>query len=221
MEEGPARVLRYRTPAGNGRAEFEVKRSRFIGTVGPVAGAAEAQAFVAAVRAEMPDASHHAWAYRLEPGPQGAIGSSDDGEPGGTAGRPMLAMLDGSGLAYVVVVGTRYYGGIKLGSGGLVRAYGLAARQALAAAPIEERIWHRQASVAVDYAVYGALRHALPPLGVRIQAERFAERVSLDLAVPYDMAERVAELLRDLTTGQVVLQACWLDQAGLYAPPAR
>ncbi len=217
MDEDAPRVLCYRTPAGTGRAEFEEKRSRFIGSVGPAADAAEAQTFVAAVRAEMPDASHHAWVYRLEPGPQGAIGSSDDGEPGGTAGGPMLAVLDGSALAHIVVVGTRYYGGIKLGTGGLVRAYGRAARLALAETPIEERVWHRLASIGFDYAAYGAVRHALPSLGVRVEAERFAERVGLDLAVPYDAIERTGQVLRDLTSGEIALQDCWQAAAGRWA----
>jgi len=211
--------MRYRTPAGPGRAEFEVKRSLFIGSAGAASDAKAAQDFVDAVRAEFSDATHHAWACRLEPGPQGTIASSDDGEPGGTAGRPMLAVLEGNELAYAVVVGTRYYGGIKLGAGGLVRAYSQAARLALAQTPVEERIWHRLAEIDVDYGVYGALRRALPPVGVRIEADRFAERVHLTLAVPYDLVERVEGLLRDLTGGQVALQACWLGEEGLWASP--
>ena len=211
--------LRHHVPVGTSRAEFEEKRSVFIGTMGPAQDVAAVQAFVAALRAEYPDATHHAWAYRLEAGPQGTIGSSDDGEPGGTAGRPMLAVLDGSGLAYVVVVGTRYFGGIKLGTGGLVRAYSAAARQALASLPTEERVWHRLAEVTVDYAAYGSLRHAVPQLGVQIRAERFADLVTLELAIPYDAIERCAGLLRDLTSGRLALEKCWIAGPGIWTKP--
>jgi uncharacterized YigZ family protein len=213
-------IKRYRTPTGGGRAEFDEKRSLFIGSAGPAEDVDAAQAFIAGVRSEYPDATHHAWAYRLAPGPQGQVGSSDDGEPGGTAGRPMLAVIEGSGLAHVVVVGTRYFGGIKLGSGGLVRAYATAARSALSATPTEERLWHRRAAITIAYGVYGALRRRLPELGVRVEQERFAEAVSLVLAVPHDQAECTGALLADLTGGEVLLGEHWLEDEGLWAPPA-
>jgi len=126
-------VLSYRIPAGEGQSELVVKNSVFVGTVGHAPTVEGAEAFITTIKTRYPDANHHAWAFVIDGGPQGAFGSSDDGEPGGTAGRPMLAVLQGSGILQVVVVGTRYWGGIKLGTGGLVRAYSVVAREALKA----------------------------------------------------------------------------------------
>jgi len=212
-------VERYQVPNGTATAELVIKNSRFIGTVGRVQDSAAAHAFVAGVAQRYPDASHHAWAYRLSDGPQGEIGSSDDGEPGGTAGRPMLAVLEGAGLVQVAAVGTRYFGGIKLGTGGLVRAYRAAAREALARTPCEERVWHRLAALQVNYDEYGSLRHVLPSLGVQVRAESFAERVALELAVPYAALEQVSALLRDVTRGRLALEECWLPGAGVWMRP--
>jgi putative IMPACT (imprinted ancient) family translation regulator len=117
-------------------------------------------------------------------------------------------------------VGTRYFGGIKLGTGGLVRAYSAAARAALAQAPSEERVWHRLARVTVDYATYSALRHALPVIGAQVRAESFAEQVTLELAVPYDGSEHLAAALRDLTSGRLALEECWSASAGVWLRPA-
>lgn len=204
----PPRAERLRVPAGVARSESVVKNSTFIGTAGRAEDVPVAEAFIARVRAEFPDASHHAWAYRISAGPQSLIGSSDDGEPGGTAGRPMLAVLEGSGLVEVVVVGTRYFGGTKLGTGGLVRAYSGAAREALAALLTEERVLHRLARIHVDYSLYGNLQYLLPKEGVRIEDASFAERVSMALAVPYDRWDAVARLLGELTSGGIDLERC-------------
>ena len=158
------------------------------------------------MRARYPDANHHAWAYRLRgAGTHAEIGSSDDGEPGGTAGRPMLAVLEGSDLEEVVVVGTRYFGGIKLGTGGLVRAYAAAAREALKGLPTEERVLHEVYAFSVDYARYGALRYLFPQHGVRVEEEAFGERVTLRVAIPVAARAAVAEALRELTNGEVTL----------------
>lgn len=122
-------------PAGYGTAEYEEKRSRFIGEIFPVADENEARGQIAAVKKKYPDARHHCWAWVL---PDGAFRWSDDGEPGGTAGAPMADILRGADVYGVLCVVTRYFGGTLLGSGGLVRAYSKAASMALAAAGTEE-----------------------------------------------------------------------------------
>lgn len=216
-----ARAERLRVPAGVARSESVIKNSIFIGTAGRAADVAAAEAFVAGVRAEFPDANHHAWAYRISGGPQGLIGSSDDGEPGGTAGRPMLAVLEGSGIVEVVVVGTRYFGGVKLGTGGLVRAYSGAARDALAALPVEELVLHRLARINVDYGLYGNFQYLLAKHGVAIEDPAFAERVSMTLAVPYDRWDAVAQLLQELTNGDVVLAHCEVGERYDATSPER
>ena len=204
----PSRVERYRVPAGVARSESVIKNSTFIGTVGRAEDVAAAEALIARVRAEFPDASHNAWAYRLTAGPQGLIGSSDDGEPGGTAGRPMLAVLEGSGLLEIVAVGTRYFGGTKLGTGGLVRAYSGVVREALTELPVEERVLHHLARITVDYGLYGNLQDLLPRQGVTMEDLQFAERVSMLLGVPYDRWDAVARLLGELTNGAIALDRC-------------
>ncbi|NLG49373.1 MAG: YigZ family protein [Chloroflexi bacterium] len=211
-------LLRYRIPVGEAEGQLEVKNSVFIGTAGHAADVEAAQAFIQRVREAYPDANHHAWAYRLTPGPQALIGSSDDGEPGGTAGRPMLAILEGSGLVEVVVVGTRYFGGIKLGTGGLVRAYSAAAREALQSLPTQELVLHRLARITIDYSLYGTLQYTLPRYGVRIEDEQFTENVTLVLVVPYDRTEQVAALLREWTNGQIALEEMWFEER--YQPAA-
>ncbi len=121
-------------PRGYGTGEYEEKRSRFIGELFPVADEDEAKAQIAAVRKKYPDARHHCWAWIL---PDGAFRWSDDGEPGGTAGAPMLEILRGADVYGALCVVTRYFGGTLLGSGGLVRAYSKAASLALADAGTE------------------------------------------------------------------------------------
>ena len=121
-------------PSGYGTGEYEEKRSRFIGELWPVSSEEEAKARIAAVKKKYPDARHHCWAWIL---PDGSFRWSDDGEPGGTAGAPMLEILRGADLFGVLCVVTRYFGGTLLGSGGLVRSYSKAASMALADAGTE------------------------------------------------------------------------------------
>jgi uncharacterized YigZ family protein len=202
-------LLRYRVPAGEGQSELVVKNSIFIGTVGHAPTVKAAESFLAAIQARYSDANHHAWAYKIEGGAEGAFASSDDGEPGGTAGRPMLAVLEGSGILEVVVVGTRYWGGTKLGTGGLVRAYSGAAREALKVLPTAERRLYRLATLEIDYALYGNLRYSLPKYGVRMEDETFAERVTIALAVPCEEADGVSTFVRELTNGYIKLEEMW------------
>ncbi|MHB1294320.1 MAG: IMPACT family protein [Anaerolineae bacterium] len=205
-------VSRYRVPAGEAHAELIAKNSTFIGSAGPAPSVEAAHAYVAAVRAAYPDANHHAWAFKVGGGSAAVTGSSDDGEPGGTAGRPMLAILEGSGLRDVVVVGTRYFGGIKLGTGGLVRAYSGAAREALRNLPTCELELYLLARISVDYALYGHLQYLMPRQRAKIVDASFAERVALSLAVPYEHAEEVAAILSELTGGALILQDHWTGE---------
>ena len=197
--------LRFCVPAACAESELVVKNSVFVGSVARARSPEEAAAFVERTRQAFPDANHHAWAYRLTGGPQALIGSSDDGEPGGTAGRPMLAVLQGRDLRQVVAVGTRYFGGIKLGTGGLVRAYGGCIRAALEELPTLEMVYHRLARITIDYSLYGTLAYLLLRHRVTIQEESFTDRATLLLSIPYDQEAPVAELLRELTNGRVLL----------------
>ncbi|MBM3279592.1 MAG: YigZ family protein [Candidatus Handelsmanbacteria bacterium] len=127
-------------PGGESRTELRIGNSRFIGTAGPAATVGEVRALLARLRGEFPDASHHAYAFAVGVGARQTHGMRDDGEPSGTAGRPMLAVVQGSGLGDVVVVATRYFVGSKLGTGGLVRAYSGTAKAVLAFLATSEKV---------------------------------------------------------------------------------
>src|SRR5579871_3558271 len=141
----------YLIPAQTTRVTTAVSNSRFVTTIGLVTTVDEAKAFLSAVRAEMSDANHHVYAYRVGFGNSVIEGMSDDGEPSGTSGPPVLAVLRGSGIGDVIVVVTRYFGGTKLGTGGLVRAYGDAARTGLEALVTERKITKQTLGIEAPY----------------------------------------------------------------------
>ncbi len=209
-----AQDLRYLVPNGTAETEIIVKGSAFVGTVGRAKSVKEARAFVETVRQAHPDANHYAWAYHINGLPQPEIGSSDDGEPGGTAGRPMLAVLEGRNLREVVAVGTRYFGGTQLGMGGLVRAYSRCVRAALEELPVAELVYHQRASISFDYSLYDSLIYLLPQYEVLIEEHSFDEHAHLTLSVPFHQGVTVSDLVRKLTNGETVLTTIW--QGGHY-----
>jgi uncharacterized YigZ family protein len=192
----------YRTIAGPVRYEIErVKGSRFLGEARPIANEQAAAAAIASIREAMPDATHHCFAWRLREG--GLFKSSDDGEPGGSAGRPILAQIAGHELDDVLVVVTRYFGGVKLGVGGLVRAYGLAAAKVLEAAEGITVTPKRPLWIAYDYGDTTPVESALRALELAPVRTEYAEGVRALLEVPDADWERVRATLRDHTSGRV------------------
>ena len=182
-----------------------IKKSRFIADIAPIQSEADAQSFISGVQSERSDANHHCWAWRLDPG-DGGWRVSDDGEPGGTAGRPILARIDGADLCGVVVVVTRYFGGTKLGKGGLIRAYGGAAGAALAAATIRE-VQHTQPFViSFAYADQAAIDRLLHAYAITPSDTVFEAEVTYQLAVPVDVLEVFSTTLQDRTSGRVTLK---------------
>lgn len=183
-----------------GPASFvlEVKHSRFLVNAAPVDAPEEALAFVA--RVGDPDATHNCWAYRIG----NEYRFNDDGEPAGTAGRPILAAIDGQGLDRVVAVVTRWYGGIKLGAGGLVRAYGGSAAECLRVAPRRELVAHAELALAYPFADTGAVHAALAQAGAEKLEERFdADGARLRVRVPADRVDDLKARLRDATRDRV------------------
>jgi uncharacterized YigZ family protein len=170
---------RYPVPATRARAEITVVNSRFIADAAPTPDVPAAKAFIAEARATMPNARHHCFAYLIGYGASVTAGMSDDGEPAGTAGRPMLAVLRGADLGDVTVVVTRYFGGTLLGTGGLVRAYGDAVKAVLELLPRGERVELRDILVQVGYADYAAARRVLEAHSAHIEGEDFAAEVSI------------------------------------------
>lgn len=195
-----------RTLAQGTRHEIpKIRGSRFIASVAPVEGATEALAFVDRLRVEYADATHNCFAWRVGSG-DGESRASDDGEPNGTAGRPILQEIDGRQLIGAVVVVTRYYGGTKLGTGGLVRAYGEAAAAALDAAGIVEIPIVERLRLHHTYDDTGAVLAVLNAEGLEANDAVYGEDVTFELAIPI---ERVSEVRRDLvdaTAGRIVFE---------------
>lgn len=192
----------YVTVAGELRHEIEkVKGSRFIATVAPAESARSAEALVERVRGELADARHHCWARRN--GPTGDdYRFSDDGEPGGSAGRPILQQIEGLALTNVVCVVTRYFGGTKLGVGGLVRAYGGAAREGLGRATVQRVEITETIALDYPYACSGAVEVLLGSLGLTPVTADYGAEVRLLLQVPVGRADEFERRFRDATAGR-------------------
>ncbi len=193
----------YPIPAQTHRVETAVSNSRFFTTINRVETVAEARAFLAAVRAEMPDANHHVYAYRVGFGNSVIEGMSDDGEPSGTSGPPVLAVLRGSGIGDVIVVVTRYFGGTKLGTGGLVRAYGDAARAGLETLPTERKIEKRVLGIEIPYHYFDRVKRLITQHGGAVDEETFAADVTILASFPVDSVEGFSAALIELTNGTV------------------
>ncbi|MGY0798108.1 IMPACT family protein [Lysobacter sp. A286] len=189
------------TLARSVRHAIEVKNSRFLALATSVASPEDALAFVTEVADAT--ANHNCWAYRIG----GLYRSSDDGEPAGTAGRPILAAIDGQGLDQVIAVVTRWFGGIKLGAGGLVRAYGGCAAECLRTAPRRELIEYIHCQLAFDFADTGAVHAALVAYQVDKLDERFHAGGSvLQLRLPARQLGALTSHLRDATRDRARLQ---------------
>lgn len=195
----------YRTVARAGVHETEINRSRFICALAPAATEQDAQDFVARVRREHPTATHNCFAYVI--GADASVQkASDDGEPGGTAGVPMLQMLTRREMRYVVAVVTRYYGGVKLGAGGLIRAYGGAVGEALDALGTLTRQRFRIATVTVGHQRAGRLENELRATGRTVREVRYAEAVSIEIGLPDAEVGEFRRWLADATAGEAELE---------------
>lgn len=198
---------RYSVPADRHRVTQEIERSRFITTVAPAATLEEARAFIDEVRAEFPDANHNCWAYVVgPPGSTAAIGMSDDGEPHGTAGRPMLTALLHSGVGDIAAVVTRYFGGIKLGKGGLVRAYTGSVQQALETLPTRERVETATLEVVLEYAALTPVQQVLEEHEAEIVAEDYAADVTLTVELPESRLAGFRAAVLDITRGRAAIE---------------
>ncbi|MFD8920603.1 YigZ family protein [Streptomyces sp. NPDC059569] len=195
----------YRTVARAGVHETEINRSRFICALAPVATEEEAQEFIARVRKEHPTATHNCFAYVI--GADASVQkASDDGEPGGTAGAPMLQMLMRREVRYTAAVVTRYYGGVKLGAGGLIRAYGGVVGEALDAVGTLTRQRFRLATVTVDHQRAGRLENDLRATGRVVRGVRYAEAVTIEIGLPDSEVPAFRAWLADTTAGTAELE---------------
>jgi uncharacterized YigZ family protein len=199
-------MIRYPIPAEETRIEIRVANSRFITTLAPVFSVEEAKAFIGRIKAEFADASHNVPAYVVGYGPSVTAHCNDDGEPSGTAGRPTLAVLQGSGLGDAAVVVTRYFGGTKLGTGGLVRAYGDAVRAVLEAAPRAEKVPTHTVMVAVPYHLFEQVKLLVEAHNGRILDETFAADITLTIQFTVETFPTFQDALQELSHGTLTAE---------------
>ena len=189
-----------KVPTGHGESEYVEKRSSFLGVVEPVSSEEEARAVIAAVKKQHRDARHNCWCYLIQ---GGAERYSDDGEPQGTAGIPMLEVFRKAGVSNAVCVVTRYFGGVLLGAGGLLRAYTKAAKDALENAGITEVIPMRELTLRCPYSLLDRIRPEIAAAEAEILATDYAADITLSVRIPEAKADSFSERIFDLTSGTV------------------
>lgn len=195
----------YYTVKHKAESELIIKKSRFIAHVAPVSSVAEAEDFILPIKERHKEAAHNVYAYLL--GDKGLCQkASDDGEPSGTAGKPILELIKNKTLQDVVIVVTRYFGGKLLGAGGLIRAYGQCASQGIQAAVEVEKILHRHMKIVVDYSQLGALQRKIESLELPLEGIDYADMVTINVLVKFLEAEKQKEMFVNMTNGQAVVE---------------
>ncbi|MBU0927283.1 MAG: IMPACT family protein [Spirochaetes bacterium] len=189
------------------RAEIVVVNSRFIASLSPADSVEAARSFIEAARREFRDATHNVPAFIVGGGASVTEYCSDDGEPSGTSGRPLLAALKGSGLGNVVVVVTRYFGGALLGTGGLVKAYSEAGKAVLAITRRARLVETRRVSFSLPYRLFDRVKIAVGESGATIVSEGFAEEITMEVDVEEDGLESFCAKLSDISSGGVAPRA--------------
>ncbi len=188
-----------------GRDEIVEKKSRFIAQVFPVHSQEEAAGLIEGIRKEYWDARHHCYAFVIGSGNE-ISRSSDDGEPSGTAGRPILEVLTGRGIHDALIIVTRYFGGTLLGTGGLVRAYSRAAQAGLAASRIVTKQPGRKVMIRMDYSGIGKLQHVLAGMDVPVLDTQYTEAVEMAVLIPEEQKDRLIREVTEATAGQAEIR---------------
>ncbi|MBH8597792.1 YigZ family protein [Thermoactinomyces sp. CICC 10523] len=190
---------KYRTIGSFGETEIIIQKSRFICRAKRVESEEEAVQFIHDISKQHWDATHNCYAYLVTELQQK---SSDDGEPAGTAGRPILEVIHAKDLLYTAIVVTRYFGGIKLGAGGLIRAYSQGAATAIEAAGIIERIMHQEVLLTFDYSFMGKMEHELHKTGYLLETPQFTDVVTWPVWTPAGEEQQLIAKVTDWTHGQ-------------------
>lgn len=197
-------MITYLVPTGYGTGEYDEKRSRFIGQLWPVESEEDALAKIAAVKKTHHDARHNCFAYIIRNG--GITRYGDDGEPQGTAGQPILSVLSGAGLENVCCTVTRYFGGVLLGTGGLVRAYTAAAKAALEAAGISQMAEWTSVRIRCPYNAFERIKRLLDEQSAVIENTDYAVDVVISALVREDRSETFSAALQELSAGSVTAE---------------
>ncbi|HBO22356.1 IMPACT family protein [Providencia sp.] len=196
----------YLIPAETISVTEEIKKSRFITYLAHTEGIDAAKDYIQSIKAQYPDARHHCWAFVAgRPDDSQQLGFSDDGEPTGTAGKPIMAQLLGSHLGEITCVVVRYFGGIKLGTGGLVRAYGSGVQQALKILPTQTKVPQKIFDLVCDYSLISAVEQLLVQMNGMILHSDYNESVSLQITIPATLEQEVNDRLRDISRGALQL----------------
>lgn len=213
-EEGEKMLLESKIVYQGGQGEITEKKSRFIADVQPVASEEEALSFIESVRKKYWDARHHCYAYVIGER-QELARFSDDGEPGGTAGKPMLDVILGEDIHNAAVVVTRYFGGTLLGTGGLVRAYSGAVKAGLKEAVIVTKRAGVKLKIGTDYGDLGRIQYVLGERKIPVLDSVYTDRVDILCMAPLSCLEEIKSELTDKTSGRAVLEEgdrCWFAQ---------
>lgn len=199
-------ILMYKIPAKRHRSEETIKRSRFVATLAHAQTEGDAKAFISAIKKEFPDATHNCWAYVAgPPGDTARIGMSDDGEPHGTAGKPILTVLLHSAIGEIAAVVTRYFGGTKLGTGGLVRAYSGSVKNSLEALSVKEKRDLVTLTATFDYSRINAAKLLIESFDSKIVEEKYEADVSFKIELPKDHEKSLVRAIKDLARGKITI----------------
>lgn len=212
LSETQKEFLPYKVVYEPGTGEYEEKKSRFIANVMPVNSEEEAAAFIESVKKKYYDARHNCPAFIIGKNRE-LTRCSDDGEPGGTAGKPILEVLLGAGVTNVVVVVTRYFGGTLLGTGGLVRAYTQAAQAGLADAKIATMRYGTELLIGVDYSDVGKIQYLLANEQIEIMDSKYTQSVDFEIRIPQERVEEIRKKITEITCGRAVME---VTGAGYY-----
>lgn len=200
--------LTYQRPAEPAEATIEVKKSRFIAQAFPITTEKEAKAIIANVKSQTPNANHHCSAFIINsPFSSGGYGFSDDGEPSGTAGRPMYSVIAGAGIGQVCVVVTRFFGGTKLGTGGLVRAYSASVREVLNQLTLESVKPLIEAELRFAYPHSSNVESILHNSSATITQQTFTDEVTLTISMEESQEQDLLTRLQDACKGQLIIRS--------------
>ena len=212
-------MQRYRIPAERTRVEIQVVNSRFIATAAPVFSVEEARAFIQEIRHEFSDASHNVPAFLVGYGQSVTAHCSDDGEPSGTAGRPALTVMQGSGLGDIAVVVTRYFGGTKLGTGGLVRAYTDAVKAVLKNMRLAEKVPTYTVMLVIPYNLYEQTKLLIQEHQGKILDEEFAADITISIQVLIEKFDAFNEGIVELSRGKIRAEIIEINPNTLFEVP--
>ncbi len=208
-----SRVDSYLTLKTEAEAVFVEQRSKFIATARPVENAGEAETFILRMKQKYKDATHNVWAYFID---DGNMRASDDGEPSGTAGTPVLQVLKAGRIFKSAIVVTRYFGGTLLGAGGLVRAYATAAKLGVEAAGIVTMTLCERFLATVEYADGDRVKNALQNGGTVVTGTKYSDKVTFDFYLSVEKSVFITDMLAELTSGRAFLTSC--GEEYLYIP---